>query len=187
MDREVINNLKCLALDMIETAKSGHPGIALSAPPIIYTLFYKHLNINLTDTSWINRDRFVLSAGHGSALLYATLFMAGYDITIDDLKKFRQRGSITPGHPEYLKTPGVEVTTGPLGEGIASAVGMALASKMLSKRFELPKKSKLSKDRSLINNNVYVLCSDGDLMEGITNEALSLAGTLKLDNLIILY
>lgn len=187
MDREVINNLKCLALDMIETAKSGHPGIALSAAPIIYTLFSKHLNINLTDTSWINRDRFVLSAGHGSALLYATLFMAGYDITIDDLKKFRQRGSITPGHPEYLKTPGVEVTTGPLGEGIASAVGMALASKMLSKRFELPKKSKLSKDRSLINNNVYVLCSDGDLMEGITNEALSLAGTLKLDNLIILY
>ena len=186
MDRDIINNIKNLAIDMINEAKSGHPGIVLSAAPIIYTLYAKHLNINLNDPNWINRDRFVMSAGHGSALLYATLHMAGFDITIEDLKNFRKIGK-TPGHPEYGVTPGVEMSTGPLGQGFASAVGMALGSKILEQKFSLPKKSKMGKNRSLINYNVYVLCGDGDLMEGIASEAASLAGTWNLNNLIVLY
>lgn len=175
MEQNIINNIKSLGLDMINEAKSGHPGIVLGASPIIYTLFNNHLIINSSDDKWLNRDRFVLSAGHGSALLYATLYMAGYNITLDDLKRFRQVGSITPGHPEYNHTPGVEATTGPLGQGIANAVGMAIAEKMLNKT------------NSLFDYKIYVLCSDGDLMEGISYEACSLAGTLNLNNLIILY
>ena len=127
-----INSLRVLSVDMISYAKSGHPGICLGAAPIIFSLYTNHLKINPKDPNWINRDRFVMSAGHGSALLYAMLFMAGYDISIDDLVDFRKIGSKTPGHPEYGVTPGVEVSTGPLGQGLANAVGMALAEKYLA-------------------------------------------------------
>lgn len=178
LDMKVVNNIRSLGIDMVKEAGSGHSGVILSAAPIIYTLYSKFLRFNPEDDKWINRDRFVLSNGHGSALLYATLFMAGYDITMDDLKAFRKRGSNTPGHPEYLKTPGVEASTGPLGQGISNAVGMAIAEKYLSN---------LYKDTQMIDYSVYCMCGDGDLMEGISYEACSLAGTLKLDNLILLY
>lgn len=186
MDNEIIANIKSLGIDMINRANSGHPGIVLGAAPILYTLYAKHLNISIKDSKWINRDRFVMSAGHGSALLYATLYMAGLDISLDDLKNFRKLGFKTPGHPEYNVTPGVELSTGPLGQGFASAVGMAIAEKKLEQELILPT-NKLEARRSFINHKIYVLCGDGDLMEGITNEAASLAGTLNLDNLIVLY
>ncbi len=176
MNRTVAN-LKLLGIDMIDKAGSGHPGIVLSAAPILYTLYANYMHVNPDDPNWINRDRFVLSAGHGSALLYANLYMLGF-ISLDDLKKFRQLGSVTPGHPELGVTPGVDISTGPLGQGIASAVGMSMASKRLKEKF---------KNYDLIDYYVYVLCGDGDLMEGVSYEAASLAGTLKLDNLIILY
>ena len=179
MDKDIINNIKTLGIDMINEAKSGHPGIVLSAAPIIYTLFSKHLNINVNDENWLNRDRFILSAGHGSALLYSTLFMAGY-LELEDLKQFRKIGSKTPGHPE-INTPGVDMQTGPLGQGIASAVGMAIAEK------KLQDETLLSNKKSLIDHKIYVLCGDGDLMEGISYEACSLAGTLNLNNLAVLY
>ncbi len=175
MDQAVINEIKSLGIDMIGNAGSGHPGIVLSAAPILYTLYAKHLNIYVNDPHWLNRDRFILSAGHGSALLYSVLYMAGY-LTLDDLKNFRRIDSKTPGHPEYGITPGVEMSTGPLGQGIASAVGMALGEKILKSRFQ-----------NLFDYHVYVLCGDGDLMEGISYEAASLAGTWGLDNLIVLY
>lgn len=187
MDREIIANIKGLAIDMINEAGSGHPGIALGAAPILYTLYSKHLNISTSDSKWLNRDRFVMSAGHGSALLYATLFYAGYDLLIDDLKCFRKLDSRTPGHPEYGKTDGVDASTGVLGQGFATAVGMALAEKMLEAKYIIPSSSRIERDRSLINYNIYCLCSDGDMMEGVTNEAASLAGNLNLDNLIVLY
>lgn len=187
MDKEIISNIRSLGIDMINNAKSGHPGIVLGAAPIIYTLYAKHMNINTNDINWINRDRFIMSAGHGSALLYATLYMAGFNLTLDDLKNFRKGGSKTPGHPEYGITPGVDMTTGPLGQGLATAVGMALASKKLQKELTYPTHNKFEKERSLINHNIYVLCSDGDIMEGVSSEAASLAGTLELNNLIVLY
>lgn len=166
---------------MITNAKSGHPGIVLSAAPIIYSLYANHLNINTSDKNWYNRDRFVMSAGHGSALLYATLFMSGFNITLDDLKSFRRIGSKTPGHPELNITPGVECSTGPLGQGIATAVGIALGEKILSKNYTCPS------GKSLFNFKTYVLVGDGDLMEGISYEACSFAGSMNLNNLIILY
>ena len=172
----VIANLKSLSIDMINEAGSGHPGIALSSAPILYTLYAYHMNVNPKDVNWINRDRFVLSAGHGSALLYSILYMLDF-ITLKDLKEFRQINSVTPGHPEYGVTPGVDISTGPLGQGVASAVGMAIGLKHL--------REKLNSD--LLDNYVYVLCGDGDLMEGVSYESASLAGTLNLDNLIILY
>lgn len=181
MDERVINNIKSLSIDMINMAGKGHPGIVLSASPIIYTIYLNHLIVNPSDTDWINRDRFILSAGHGSAMLYSTLYLAGYDLYLDDLKRFRQVGSKTPGHPEYGITKGVECTTGPLGEGISTAVGMALSSKKLNQMYSLASNVKV------FDYHVYVLVGDGDLMEGITNEAMSLAGNLCLDNLIILY
>lgn len=187
MDNEIITNIKTLGIDMIDAAKSGHPGIVLGAAPIMYTLFAKHLDISIRDSKWVNRDRFVMSAGHGSALLYATLYMAGYDISLDDLKNFRQVGHKTPGHPEYGITPGVDMTTGPLGQGLATAVGMAIASKKIKELTALPKKSGLEASHSFLENRVYVLCGDGDLMEGVSSEAASLAGHLKLNNLIVLY
>ncbi len=180
MDEKIINNIKMLAIDMIHEAGSGHPGIALGAAPILYTLYANHINVSTSDENWMDRDRFVMSAGHGSALLYATLYMAGFNITLDDLKRFRRFPSRTPGHPEYEKTSGVDVSTGPLGQGIATAVGLALGEKMLEARANRGK-------NILINHNVYALCGDGDLMEGISYEATSLAGSLKLDNLIVLY
>lgn len=181
MDKEIIANIKTLGIDMIKEAGSGHPGIVLGAAPIIYTLYAKHINVNANDEKWLNRDRFILSAGHGSALLYATLFMAGYSLTIDDLKSFRKINSKTPGHPEVGITPGVDMSTGPLGQGIATAVGMAIAEK------KLEYETKLKNGNSLINHKIYVLCGDGDLMEGISYEAASLAGSLNLNNLIVLY
>lgn len=187
MDNQVINNIKSLGIDMIQTAGSGHPGIVLGAAPIIYTLFKNHININTSDSKWVNRDRFILSSGHGSALLYATLYMAGYNITIDDLKQFRQINSVTPGHPEYQKTVGVDISTGPLGEGIAMAVGMAIAEKKLKQETIIENSNRWKGSTSLIDHNIYVLCGDGDIMEGISYEAMSLAGTMGLDNLIILY
>ncbi len=175
-EKRIISAIKALSLAEISKAKSGHPGIALGAAPIMYSLYNNHIKIDVKDDKWINRDRFILSAGHGSALLYATLYMAGFDININDLKNFRQIYSITPGHPEVGVTPGVDCSTGPLGQGIATAVGMAAAERFLSEKFG-----------KLINYKTYVLCSDGDLMEGITYEACSLAGNLKLGNLIVLY
>ena len=170
-----LNSLRVLSLDMISYAGSGHPGICLGAAPIVYTLYANHLKINPKDPNWANRDRFVMSPGHGSALLYATLFMAGYDVTIDDLVEYRKIGSKTPGHPEYGVTPGVEVTTGALGQGLANAVGMAMAERYIAgiAGENIPK-------QSLINYRVYCLVSDGDLMEGIANEAASIAGSRNL-------
>lgn len=177
-----LNSLRVLSVDMISYAKSGHPGICLGAAPIIYTLYTNHLRINPADPEWPNRDRFVMSAGHGSALLYAMLFMAGYNISIDDLVGFRKLDSKTPGHPELGKTPGVEITTGALGQGFASAVGMAISRKYLSNMVdqEIPK-------QKILDYYVYCLCSDGDIMEGVSMEAASLAGNFALDNLIVLY
>ncbi|MDD3392972.1 MAG: transketolase, partial [Bacilli bacterium] len=169
----------------INEAKSGHPGIVLGAAPILYSLYANHLNISLTDTNWINRDRFIMSAGHGSALLYSTLYLAGFNLTLDDVKHFRRSGK-TPGHPEYNSFFGIEMTTGPLGQGISTAAGLALGSKMLSEKFSY-KNTKGKIITNLIDYKVYVLCGDGDLMEGVTSEAISLAGTLKLNNLIVLY
>ena len=181
MDNKIIANLKALGIDMIDAAQSGHPGIVLGAAPILYTIYAKHMNISTVDNSWISRDRFVMSAGHGSALLYSTLYMAGFNLSLDDLKKFRRVGYKTPGHPEYGMTPGVDMSTGPLGQGFASAVGMALGEKILESKFTI------SDGKPLIDYDVYVLCGDGDLMEGISYEAASLAGTLNLDNLVVLY
>lgn len=175
--QKIIDNIRALGIDMINEAKSGHPGIVLGAAPIIATLYYNHIKVNQEDPYWINRDRFVMSAGHGSALLYATLFMAGYDIPLEELKNFRKINSITPGHPEYGLTPGVDVTTGPLGEGFATSVGMAISERYLRNYF----------GDDLINHYTYVLCGDGDLMEGISYEAASLAGHMNLNKLIVLY
>ena len=180
MDEKIINNIKSLAIDMINKAGSGHPGISLGAATTLYTLYAYHLNASTSDPNWVNRDNFVLSAGHASALLYATLYMAGYNITENDLKNFRHANSKTPGHPEIEVTPGVDVSTGPLGQGVATSVGLALAEKMLKERTKVGNKS-------LIDHKVYVLVGDGDLMEGISYEALSLAGSLNLNNLVILY
>ena len=181
-DKQCINSLKMLGIDMIDHAGSGHPGIVLGAANVLYTLYAKCLNINPKDPKWFNRDRFVLSAGHGSALLYATLYMSGYDLNISDLKNFRKLNSLTPGHPEYGVTPGVDTTTGPLGQGVASAVGMALAERYYREMF-----NKFNPTESLIDYYTYVLCGDGDLMEGISYEALSFAGTQNLNKLIVLY
>lgn len=179
-EEKIVDQIRSLGIDMIANANSGHPGIVLGAAPILYSLYAHHLKIDPSNPKFYNRDRFIMSSGHGSALLYATLYMAGYPLTLEDLKNFRQLDSITPGHPEYEKTPGVEVTTGPLGQGFATAVGIAMAERNLAARFNKGKKE-------LIDFNTYVLCGDGDLMEGITYEAASLAGTLKLNKLIVLY
>jgi len=177
VDKKIIDNLRGLSIDVINEAKSGHPGIALGAAPIIYSLYAHHLNFSIENDKWINRDRFVLSAGHGSSLLYSTLYMAGFPISLDDLKDFRKIGSITPGHPEYNLTPGVDMTTGPLGQGLASSVGMAIAESYLSNYF----------GKNIIDHYTYVLCGDGCLMEGVSYEALALAGKLELNKLIVLY
>ena len=175
-DQKIINQLRGLGIDMIHEAGSGHPGITLDAAPILYTLYAKHLRFDPSHPDFFNRDRFVMSAGHGSALLYACLSMAGFDLSMEDLKAYRHLNSKTPGHPELGKTPGVDMTTGPLGQGIATSVGIAIAEAQLEAKY-----------KNLINFNTYVLCSDGDLEEGVSYEACSLAGTLKLNRLIVLY
>jgi len=184
MNERIINNIRSLSIEMINEAGSGHPGIALGAAPIMYTLFSKYMNYSVKDDNWVNRDRFVMSAGHGSALLYSTMFMCGYNITLEDLQNFRKLGSKTPGHPEYLVTPGVECSTGPLGQGVANAVGMAIAEKVLENRYKIDNGKTIT---PLVNYKVYALVGDGDLMEGISYEACSLAGNLNLNNLILLY
>ncbi len=180
MDSKVVAQIRALGIDMIQNAKSGHPGIVLGAAPILYTLYSKHMRIMPKDASWISRDRFVMSAGHGSALLYATLYMAGYDLSLEDLKNFRQLDSITPGHPEYGVTPGVDASTGPLGQGVGMAVGMAIGEEYLRATLK-------ARREPFVDYYTYVLVGDGDLMEGVSYEALSLAGTLRLSKLIVLY
>ncbi len=179
-ESKIVDNLRALSIDMIHEANSGHPGICLGAAPILYTLYAKHLRIQPEDSKWLNRDRFILSAGHASSLLYATLYMAGFPLELEDLKAFRKIHSKTPGHPEYGITEGVEMSTGPLGEGVSSAVGMAIAEAYLREYYQ-------KKNKNLFHYYTYVLCSDGDLMEGSSYEAFSLAGTLKLNQLIVLY
>ena len=180
LDQLSIDTLRLLAVDAVEKAKSGHPGAPLGCAPIAYLLYHKLMKHNPAHFKWPDRDRFVLSNGHASALLYSTLYLSGYKMTLDDLKAFRQWESKTPGHPESGEVEGVEVTTGPLGQGIGMAVGMAIAEKHLAATYNKP-------GFEIVNHYTYALCGDGDLMEGISHEAASLAGTLKLDKLIFLY
>jgi transketolase len=179
-DKKVIETIRFLSIDAINKANSGHPGLPMGCATMAYALFKNFMQTSATDPYWINRDRFVLSAGHGSMLLYSLFHLFGYDLSIDEIKKFRQLGSITPGHPEYGVTKGVETTTGPLGQGIANAVGMAMAQRKLASEFN-------TEDFDIINYNTYAIVGDGDLMEGISYEAMSLAGHLKLNKLIVLY
>ncbi|CAM2009755.1 transketolase [Acanthopleuribacter pedis] len=175
-----INSIRTLSIDAVQKANSGHPGLPLGAAPMAYALWQNHLRHNPKNPNWVNRDRFILSAGHGSMLLYALLHLTGYPVSLDDLKNFRQWGANTPGHPESFMTPGVEATTGPLGQGTANAVGMAIAERALAHQFNRP-------DFPLFDHHTYALVGDGDLMEGISAEAASLAGHLKLGKLIYLY
>ena len=175
-----INTIRFLSAEAIQKAKSGHPGLPLGAAPMAYTLWAKQMKQNPANPNWKDRDRFILSAGHGSALLYSLLHLFGYGLTIDDLKEFRQRNSLTPGHPEYKHTIGVETTTGPLGQGIANAVGMAWAENYLAAKFNKP-------EYKIVDHNTFALCGDGCLMEGVSAEAASLAGTLGLGKLTLLY
>lgn len=181
VDQLGVNTLRTLSIEAIQKANSGHPGLPMGAAPMAYALWTRHLKVNpLTSRDWADRDRFVLSAGHGSALLYSLLHCAGYEVSIDDLKGFRQWGNKTPGHPEVDHTDGVEATTGPLGQGIAMAVGMAMAEAHLAAKFNQP-------DFSVVDHYTYAICGDGDLMEGVSQEASSMAGHMKLDKLIVLY
>jgi len=180
LDQRCIDTIRFLAVDMVQKANSGHPGLPLDAAPMAYVLWSRFLKFNPKNPAWADRDRFVLSAGHGSALLYALLYMFGYDLSLDDIRQFRQWDSRTPGHPEREHTPGVEVTTGPLGQGIANAVGMAMAEAQLAARYNRD-------GHTLIDHRTYALVSDGDLMEGVASEAASLAGHLGLGKLICLY
>lgn len=179
-EKRMVDDIRLLSLDMIHNAGSGHPGICLSAAPMMYTLFANHMVYDLEKPDWCNRDRFVLSAGHGSALLYATIYATTGDFSLEDLKKYRQINSQTPGHPELNINKRIETTTGALGQGFATAVGMAIAEKHLESKYNTKKKK-------LFNYNIYCLCSDGDLMEGISYEAASIAGEYQLNNLIVLY
>ena len=175
-----INTIRFLAVDMVEKANSGHPGAPMGQAAMAYHLWTKHLRIDPAQTDWPNRDRFVLSCGHASALLYSLLHLSGHDLSLDDLKQFRQWNSKTPGHPEQHMTPGIETTTGPLGQGVGNAVGMAIAQRMLASRFNRP-------EFPLFDYRTWVIASDGDLMEGVAAEASSLAGHLGLGNLVVLY
>lgn len=181
IDRQCVDTLRFLAVDMVQQADSGHPGLPLGAAPMAYVLWQRHLAHNPRNPGWADRDRFVLSAGHGSALLYALLHMAGYDLSIEDLRGFRQWGSRTPGHPERNHTPGVDVTTGPLGQGMANAVGLAMAEAQLAARYNR------EGSEPIVDHRTWALVSDGDLMEGVAAEAASLAGHLKLGKLCCLY
>ncbi|RNA65429.1 transketolase [Prosthecochloris sp. ZM_2] len=180
IDTLSINTIRLLAADMVEKARSGHPGMPMGAAPMAYVLWTRIMKHNPENPQWLNRDRFVLSAGHGSALLYSLLHLCGYDLDMEDLQQFRQWGSRTPGHPEYGHTPGVETTTGPLGQGFANAVGMAIAERYAAGRLN-------RQNFNLIDYHTWVICGDGDLMEGISSEAASIAGHLKLEKLVCLY
>jgi transketolase len=180
IDQRCIDTLRFLSVDMVQKADSGHPGLPLGAAPMAYVLWQRFLKHNPANPDWVDRDRFVLSAGHGSALLYSLLHVTGYDLPLDDIKQFRQWGSKAPGHPERGHTPGVEVTTGPLGQGFANAVGMAMAEAQLAARYNRP-------GHVVVDHRTWVIASDGDLMEGVTSEAASLAGHLQLGKLVCLY
>lgn len=180
LDNLAVNTIRTLSIDSIEKANSGHPGMPMGAAPMAYALFAKYMNHNPNNPNWFNRDRFVLSAGHGSMLLYSLLHLSGYDLSLEDLQSFRQWGSKTPGHPEYGHTPGVDATTGPLGQGVAMAVGMAMAERHLAAIYN-------TEDLKVVDHYTYAICGDGDLMEGVSAEASSLAGHLKLGRLIVLY
>ena len=175
-----VNTIRTLSIDAINQANSGHPGLPMGAAPMTYALWANHLNHNPHNAKWFNRDRFVLSAGHGSSMLYSLLHLAGYDVTIDDLKSFRKLNSKTPGHPEFGHTDGVDATTGPLGQGIANAVGMAMAEAHLAAKFN-------KEEFPVIDHYTYALVGDGDLSEGISYEAMSMAGHMKLGKLVVLY
>ncbi|NLO18145.1 MAG: transketolase, partial [Arcobacter butzleri] len=176
---EAANTIRFLAADMIQRANSGHPGAPMGLADIA-TVLSEHLVLNPKDSKWLNRDRVVFSGGHATGLIYSLLHLWGYDLSIEDLKNFRQLGSKTPGHPEYAHTDGIEITTGPLGQGVANSVGFAMAAKYAAKLLN-------SDSADVINHKVYCLCGDGDLQEGISYEACSTAGHLGLDNLIIIY
>ncbi|PSL42040.1 transketolase [Planomicrobium soli] len=179
-DKLAVTTIRTLSIDAIEKANSGHPGLPMGAAPMAYTLWTKHMNHNPKNPEWFNRDRFVLSAGHGSMLLYSLLHLSGYGLSIDEIKNFRQWDSKTPGHPEYGHTVGVEATTGPLGQGIGMAVGMAMAERHLAATY--------NKDNlNIVDHHTFALCGDGDLMEGVAGEAISLAGHLQLNKLVVLY
>ena len=180
LDQQCIDTLRFLSVDMVQKADSGHPGLPLDAAPMAYVLWTRHMKYHPADPHWADRDRFVLSAGHGSALLYSLLHMTGYDVSLDDIKQFRQWGSKTPGHPEYGHTPGVEITTGPLGQGLANAVGMAIAEAQLAATYN-------REGHAVVDHRTWVIAGDGDLMEGVASEAASLAGHLKLGKLVCLY
>src|SRR3982750_4563037 len=180
LDQLCINTIRTLSLDAVQQAESGHPGLPLGAAPMAYVLWTRFMRHNPANPKWENRDRFLLSAGHGSMLLYSLLHLTGYDLSLDEIKRFRQFGSKTPGHPEYGMTPGVEITTGPLGQGFANGVGMAMGGAHLAAKFSQP-------DFKILDHYVYAIVSDGDLMEGVASEAASLAGHLKLGKLIYLY
>lgn len=180
LDNLCINTIRFLAVDAIEKANSGHPGLPMGAAPMAYVLWTQFLRHNPTDPQWFNRDRFVLSAGHGSMLLYSLLHLTGYALSLDQIKQFRQWGSLTPGHPERGLAPGVETTTGPLGQGFANSVGIAMAEAYLAAHYNRP-------GHRIVDHNTYALVSDGDLMEGVASEAASLVGHLKLGKLICLY
>src|SRR3989442_1930597 len=180
LDQLCINTIRTLSIDAVQKAESGHPGLPMGAAAMAYVLWTRFLRHNPSNPEWPDRDRFVLSAGHGSMLLYALLHLTGYDLSLEQIKRFRQWGSLTPGHPESHLTPGVEATTGPLGQGIANAVGMAIAEATLAARFNRP-------GYELIDHFTYVIVSDGDMMEGVQSEACSLAGHLRLGKLIVLY
>src|SRR5947209_4772258 len=180
LEQLCINTIRALSLDAVQKAESGHPGLPLGAAPLAYVLWTRFLRFNPKNPKWQGRDRFLLSAGHGSMLLYSLLYLTGYDLPLEELKRFRQWGSKTPGHPENILTPGVEITTGPLGQGFANGVGMAMGAAHLAAKFNKP-------EFPLIDNYIYAIVSDGDLMEGVASEAASLAGHLKLGKLIYLY
>ena len=181
MSQKSVNAIKVLGVDAINKSKSGHPGVVMGAAPMAYSLFSKHLRVNPKKTDWINRDRFVLSAGHGSMLLYSLLHLSGFeDVSLEEVKNFRQWGSKTPGHPEFGHTKGVDATTGPLGQGISTAVGMALAERYLAAKYN-------KEGYSLFDHYTYVICGDGDIMEGVASEASSFAALQKLNKLVVLY
>ena len=180
LDQLAVDTIRTLSIDGVQQANSGHPGAPMGMAPMTYALWTRHLRHAPTNPAWPNRDRFVLSAGHASMLLYSMLHLTGYGVSLEDVESFRQWGSITPGHPEYGLTPGVEATTGPLGQGLANAVGMAIAERRLAAEFNRD-------GHELIDHRTYVICSDGDLQEGVASEASSLAGHLKLGKLIALY
>ncbi|HOA21005.1 MAG TPA: transketolase [Anaerolineaceae bacterium] len=180
LQKDAINTIRFLSADAVQNANSGHAGLPMGTAAIAYTLYKKHLKFNPRNPDWSDRDRFVLSGGHGSMLLYSLFYLTGYDLSLEELKNFRRWGSRTPGHPEYGVTPGVEITTGPLGQGLATAVGMAMAEAHLAAVYNRP-------GHEIINHFTYVLASDGDLMEGVTSEACSLAGHLRLGKLIVFY